>query len=152
VSLKVKDKKPIKIETIKTTGIKAQLIKEDSILDIVVIDNTIDKEENQITEAEVEKITEEEGVDTTETLIKIMMSKTPTVIENTKLIKNLMKVHSKTLTSKKSQEFTKIEAISVIIEEADITEIMITEGFNLKSFKKLSKNKLLLKSKSLLKN
>ena len=63
-----------------------------------------------------------------------------------------MKVHSKTLTSKKNQEYTKIEAISVIIEVADITEIMITEGFNLKSFKKLSKNKLLLKSKSLLKN
>lgn len=149
---KVKDKTPIKIETIKTIGIKAQLIKEDSILDIVGIDNTIDKEGNQITEVEAEESTEEEGVDSTETLIKIVMSKTSIVIENTKLIKNLMKVHSKTLTSKKSQEYTKIEAISVIIEEADITEIMITEGFNLKSFKKLSKNKLLLKSKSLLKN
>lgn len=149
---KVKDKAPIKIETIKTIGIKAQLIKEDSILDIVVIDNTIDKKENQITEVESEENTEEEGVDSTETSIKIVMSKTPIVIENTKLIKNLTKVHSKTLTSKKNQEYTKIEAISVIIEVVAITEIMITEGFNLKSFKKLSKNKLLLKSKSLLKN
>ena len=54
----------------------------------MVIDNTIDKKENQITEVEAEEITEEEGVDTTETLIKIVMSKTPIVIQNTKLIKN----------------------------------------------------------------
>lgn len=73
--------------------------------------------------------------------------------KNSKLIKNLIKVHIKILIFIKNPDHMSKNLITIIIaQEVDITEIISPEDHNLKSFKKLSKLKLLFKNKKLFKN
>ena len=104
----------------------------------------------------VEEGTEEVGVDT----ITILKEEIITMIQiakilkkNSKLIRNLTKVHTKILISRKSQGHMNKNLITIIfVQVVDSTEITSPEDLNLKSLKKLLKLKLLSKNKKLLKN
>lgn len=121
-----------------------------------VIGNTIAKVE---TLTIVVEDTEEVGVDTITTtkeeiIITIEMTKIVSIHKkNSKLIKNLIKVHIKILIFIKNPDHMSKNLITIITaQEVDITENINPEDLSLKSFKKLSKLKLLLKNKKLFKN
>ena len=121
-----------------------------------VIGNTIAKVE--ILTIVVED-TEEVGVDTITTtkeeiIITIEMTKIVSIHKKiSKLIKNLIKVHIKILIFIKNPDHMSKNLITIITaQEVDITENINPEDLSLKSFKKLSKLKLLLKNKKLFKN
>lgn len=107
-------------------------------------------------------VVEEEGTEGVEvgTIIIITKEGIITMIQtvkilkkNSKLIKNLTKVHIKILISKKSQGHMNKNLITIIIVQVvGTTEITNPEDLNLKSLKKLLKLKLLFKNKKSLKN
>ena len=101
-------------------------------------------------EVEVDTITiMKEEIITTIEMIKIIRI----LRKNSKLINNLIKVHTKILIFIKNPDHFSKNLISIIIaQEVDITEIINPEDHNLKSFKKLLKLRLLLKNKKSFKN
>ena len=125
-------------------------------MEVEVIVNTIAKVEILTIVVEDTEEVEVDTITTTkeEIIITIEMTKIVSIHKkNSKLINNLIKVHTKILIFIKNPDHFSKNLISIIIaQEVDITEIINPEDHNLKSFKKLLKLRLLLKNKKSFKN